>query len=221
MGSSPLHPGFPRHNAGGVRLGGGTLMCLLFCNTKSKQKHKHTGKFRCICSSTICPQAHTLQGSGSLRWFPFLIQKMQQNKPPCRLWRAITKERFQKHSEMMSPEWMGHLPRSWREQALLDYTAFTLLSNQRQNRLFSYSFSGGRYFGRAVPGPPLLGGPGTSNIPSTPVSPNPLCTHDLVPTPPQPFMGFFFCQFHCFLFCISLIFYFFLMTIIYNMQYLY
>lgn len=68
-----------------------------------------------------------------------------------------------------------------REQALLDYTAFTLLSNQRQNRLFWYSFSGGSYLGRAVPGP-------SSNIPSILVSPNPLCTLTLR-NPPQPFMG--------------------------------
>lgn len=189
MQSSPLHPRLSYRNAGG-----------------GSRQHDHISKFRCTVPGAHTPRAQSHQ------MIPFLSFK-KCNKTNCladsegQLQRRVSKNIW----EMMSPEWMDGLPRSWREQPL-DYTAFTVLSNQTQEQAVSIQLWGAAILPELPQNHPVKH--------LSRVSPNPICTPDLAPFLPPPFMGDF-CLLYCFLFCVSLIFYFLLMKIIYNMQYLY
>ena len=196
-----------------VGAGWGCWFVRFFCYTKSKQQHYHINKFRCTDSSTfLSPGLTPPPEAQSHQMIPFLSFK-KCNKTNCL---ADSEGQLQRRGskniwEMMSPEWMDCLPRSWREQPL-DYTAFTVLSNQRQKQAVLIQLWGAAILPELPQNHPVKH--------LSRVSPNPIWTPDLAPSLPPPFMGDF-CLLYCFLFCISLIFYFLLMKIIYNMQYLY
>lgn len=193
---------FSNCNTGGGSRLGCRFVCFYSC-TKSKHQDDHIGKFRSTGNSTRCHKAHTLRAQCHLIT-PFLdIKKCKKTNCPTDSEGQLQRRGSKNIWEMMSLEWMDCLPKSWRELIGIHsfHTSYNCLIRDR-SRLFLCSFCGAA----------ILIGPLSWELHQNHLIKCNLLsgmTKPHVHPRPPPFTEDF-CLLYCFLFCISLIMYFFL-----------